>query len=191
MKRTCVVMVAALGLLGLASCQGKMPEPSKAGAASQPAREGPQFDDKPGSAAPSDAKAAAGDAAAQPAGASGPPNPAPGAAPDLGARFIDPPWFRKQLFPDATKVDFNRTKADANGFFTSNMRFFLPAGQTPEECAKFLQEKVGAEVKNLESKKLEDGRYELKGSTERYTVTMQCGAPKGELIAFVSYHWTA
>jgi hypothetical protein len=103
----------------------------------------------------------------------------------------DPAWFRKQLFPEATKVDLNRTKADAQGLFTSNMRFFLPAGQTPEGCAKFLQEKVGAEVKNLESKQLEDGRYELKGSTDRYTVTMQCGAPKGELIAFVSYHWTS
>lgn len=185
MKRTCVVLVAALGLFGLASCQGKMPEPSKAGAAAQPAREGPQFDEQPAGSAPSDAKAPAGDAAG------GPPDPPPVAAPDLGARFLDPPWFRKQLFPDATKVDFNRTKADANGFFTSNMRFFLPAGQTPEQCAKFLQEKIGAEVKNLESKKLDDGRYEIKGSTERYTVTMQCGAPKGELIAFVSYHWTA
>ena len=185
MKRTCVVIVAALELVGLAGCQGKTPEPAKTAAQAAPAG-GPQFDAKPAAdsagPAPTDAKA--------PAEAKAPAADA-GAAPDLGARFVDPPWFRKQLFPEATKVDFNRTKADANGFFTSNMRFFLPAGQTAEGCAKFLQEKVGGDVKNLESKQLEDGRYELKGSTDRYTVTMQCGAPKGELIAFVSYHWTA
>jgi hypothetical protein len=183
MKRTRVVVMAAIGLCGLVGCQGKA-EPSKpAVAAKADAKSGPAFDAKPADAkapAPTDAKTPVGDAGA-----------APDAAPDLGARFIDPAWFRKQLFPEATKVDLNRTKADAQGLFTSNMRFFLPAGQTPEGCAKFLQEKVGAEVKNLESKQLEDGRYELKGSTDRYTVTMQCGAPKGELIAFVSYHWTS
>jgi hypothetical protein len=185
MKRTCIAIVALVGASSVLACQGKAPEAQPAKAAAGAPKSGPAFD-----AAPADGKAPEGDVKAP---APVPDAPAaPDAAPsDLGARFIDPPWFRKHLFPDATKVDLNRTKADAKGLFTSNMRFFLPAGQTAEDCAKLLEGKVGAEVKNLEKKQLEDGRYELKGSTDRYTVTMQCGAPKGELIAFVSYHWTS
>lgn len=186
MKRTCVVI--AVGLSVLAGCQGKGPDPKPGVAAKGADQGGPAFDAKPGDAKAADTKAPA---AAPAEGGGVAPDTAPAAAPDLGARFVDPPWFRKQLFPEATNVEFTRTKADAKGLFTSNLRFFLPAGQTAEGCAKFLQEKVGAEVKNLESKQLEDGRYELKGNTDRYTVTMQCGAPKGELIAFVSYHWTS
>lgn len=189
MQRTSVVMVAALGLAVVSGCQGKAPEAGKAGAAQPAPKSGPAFDDEPAAAAPAGDAKAPGPAPAAEGGAA--PDAEPAADPGLGARFIDPSWFRKELFPEATKVDFNRTKADAQGLFTSNMRFFLPAGQTAEGCAKHLQDKVGADVANLESKQLEDGRFELKGSTDRYTVTMQCGAPKGELIAFVSYHWTS
>lgn len=169
----------ALVSLSLAACEGKQATDAKA--AAQPAGDakGPAFDDKSAGAE------------AGPGATPEPTNPETDAAPDLGQRFRDPAWFRKELFADATNVELHRTKADEKGMFSSNLRFFLPAGQTPEGCAKFLQEKVGAEVKNLESKQLEDGRFELKGSTERYTVTMQCGAPKGELIAFVAYQWTS
>lgn len=178
MTRGEVALVFASMLWCVGGCQGKQsagpaPQGTAPAKASEPA-------------------AGAGDAKAEPrAEAETKAEAKPDTKPDLGERFLDPPWFRKTLFPDATKVEIHRTAADDKGMFSSNLRFILPPGQTPEQCAEYLQERVGTAVKNLTSKRLEDGRFELEGNTERYTVTMQCGAPKGELIAFVSYQWTA
>ena len=44
---------------------------------------------------------------------------------------------------------------------------------------------------NLTKEELDNGRIQFKGSKEHYEVTAQCGAPKGPVMAFVSYRWTS
>lgn len=117
----------------------------------------------------------------------------PGDASDpLGKRFVDPTWFRKELFADATSAKVSRSQRNEKGLFSSQILFDLPAGTTAEQCAQTLMDKVGKEVPNLA--KSEDakmaGRLQIKGSTDRYSVTMMCGDAKGTMRAYVSFEWT-
>ena len=108
---------------------------------------------------------------------------------DLGQRFVDPRWFRKEMFPDAAAVDFKRSKADDNGFFSSQLLFDLKEGTTTEDCVKVLETQVGAEVALTRTE--QNGRVTLKGATARFTVVALCGEAKGVMKAYVSYQWTA
>ena len=122
------------------------------------------------------------------------PNPLPGDEADpLGKRFLDPKWFRKELFPDATAAKVSRSQRNEKGLFSSQILFDLKAGTTAEQCAKTLSDAVGKDVANL--KQAEDakmpGRLTLSGTTDRYRVTMLCGDAKGTMRAFVSYEWTS
>lgn len=118
------------------------------------------------------------------------PDPTAPAAADRGERFADPPWFRKTMFPDATSVDFNRSGADNNGLFSSQLLFDLKEGTTAEDCAKVVEEKVSGSVKDL-TREEADGRITIKGDTDRFKLIMICGAAKGVMKAYVSYQWTS
>lgn len=116
------------------------------------------------------------------------PTPEPDQA--LGAQLADPRWFRKTMFGEGAKVlDTKRSQADDQGRFSSLIRFELP-DTTIEACAEQLQQKVADDVSNLEREVQPDGRIQLKGSTDRYSLTFICGQAQGKTIAYVSYQWT-
>ncbi|MBX7079313.1 MAG: hypothetical protein K1X88_09025 [Nannocystaceae bacterium] len=113
------------------------------------------------------------------------------ASADLGQRFLDPAWFRKDMLEGAKATDVSRSERNEKGLFSSQILFDLAAGTTAEQCADQLQEKVGKDVTNLvraPDEKL-PGRLKLTGSTQRYRVTMMCGEAKGVMRAYVSFEW--
>lgn len=113
------------------------------------------------------------------------------AADPLGQRFIDPPWFRRDMLPDAKAIKVSRSEANDQGLFSSQILLELPEGTTAEQCADRLTEKVSTTVPNLERKVQSDGRIMIAGSTDRYRVTLMCGDAKGVMRAFVSFEWTS
>lgn len=121
------------------------------------------------------------------------PTQAPSAndADPLGKRFMDPPWFRKDLIEGAKSAKTSRSEADSNGFFSSQILFELPEGATAESCADTLAKEVGTTVPGLERETKPDGRIEIKGETDRYTVTLLCGEVEGTVKAYVGYRWVA
>ncbi|HET6583646.1 MAG TPA: hypothetical protein VFG69_09365 [Nannocystaceae bacterium] len=191
MQMSSVVLVV-LVLLSI-GCEGKSPTPAKVetktakSEAKPDAKAQPRFDAADGGAtkaAPSEPPQPAGDLPAVPPGDEADP---------LGKRFLDPPWFRKELFPDATAAKASRSQRDEKGLFSSQILFDLKAGTTAEQCAKTLKDAVGKHVPDL---KQEDdakapGRLRLSGTTDRYRVTMMCGDAKGTMRAFVSFEWTS
>jgi hypothetical protein len=111
---------------------------------------------------------------------------------DLGERFVDPLWFRKEMLgPDAKAMDVNRSAQNEQGLFSSQILFELPAGTTSEQCADQLEAKVKPDVANLVRAADEKiaGRLKLTGDTDRYRVTMMCGEAKGVMRAYVGYEW--
>jgi hypothetical protein len=111
---------------------------------------------------------------------------------DLGERFVDPLWFRKEMLgPDAKAMDVNRSAQNEQGLFSSQILFELPAGTTAEQCADQLEAKVKPDVANLVRAADEKiaGRLKLTGDTDRYRVTMMCGEAKGVMRAYVGYEW--
>ena len=109
--------------------------------------------------------------------------------PEGAVRFMDPKWFRSNMFPDATTVDFKRSEADSEGLFTSQLLFDLKEGSTVESCVEVIKTQVGEEVEVTRTDA--GGRATLKGNTERYRVVMVCGEAKGVIKAYVSYSWTS
>lgn len=114
----------------------------------------------------------------------------PDAKADRGLRFVDPKWFRKTIFEDATKVDFQRSQADDRGLFSSQMLFDLKEGTTREACAKTVEDKVGGTVTNL-AREVTPERITIKGNTDRYKMIAICGEAKGVMKAYVSLLWTS
>jgi hypothetical protein len=171
-------------VLLLSACQGKSPEP-----APTPTKPIAAKEVKPATE-PADAKrveAKAPTPAEPSADAKAPPDD------PRGARFVDPPWFRKELFPDATSANVSRTQRNEQGLFSSQILFDLPAGTTADACVKTLREAVQKEVPDLQESpdaKL-PGRLQLSGKTDRYSVMMICGDAKGTMRAFVSFEWTS
>lgn len=108
-------------------------------------------------------------------------------------RFVDPPWFRKELFPDATSAKVSRSQRNEQGLFSSQILFDLPAGTTAETCVKTLKDAVGKDVPDLQESPdaKQPGRTQLSGKTDRYSVTMICGDAKGTMRAYVSFEWTS
>lgn len=184
------VGLVAVVLLSTA-CQGKSPAPAKAESKESQKVEVTKAhlrldaaDDGAAKAQPSEPAKPVAD----------PPAPLPGDQADpLGNRFLDPSWFRKELFPDATAAKVSRSQRNDKGLFSSQILFDLKAGTTAEQCAKTLTDAVGKDVANL--KQAEDakmpGRSTLSGTTDRYRVTMMCGDAKGTMRAFVSFEWTS
>ncbi len=116
--------------------------------------------------------------------------PPPAAGDALGARFQDPPWFRKTLFGDKGKdVDFARSEANEAGLFKSHIVFEMAEGVTLDECVTLTTDKLKATVEMTREDK-PDGRVQLTGSTDRYDVTAMCGEAKGKMRAYVAYEWT-
>lgn len=188
------VWLVAVVLLSTA-CQGKSSTPAKVESKKvEPTKTQLRLDADDGAAkaAPSEPAKPVVQAPTEPAGE--PPAKLPGDEADpLGKRFLDPSWFRKELFPDATEAKVSRSQRNEKGLFSSQILFDLKAGTTAEQCAKTLTDAVGKEVANL--KQAEDakmpGRLTLSGSTDRYRVTMMCGDAKGTMRAFVSFEWTS
>lgn len=110
---------------------------------------------------------------------------------DLGLRFRDPPWFRKEMFEGATAVNVARSERDANGLFKSHILFDMPEGTTTDSCAELAASKISSTVPTLERQVQDDGRIQLTGSTDRYRVTVICGEAKGVMKAYVGYEWTS
>ncbi|MCX4243773.1 hypothetical protein [Paraliomyxa miuraensis] len=182
--------LGSLWILALApACQSKGVGPSPTGTQA----EGKQVEGKQAGAAMSQAVSAA-DAAPE-VSAAGSPEPGsaePPAEPDkaLGAHLADPRWYRKTMFGEGAKVlDTKRSQADDQGRFSSLIRFEL-SDMTVEACADHLEQKVAGEVSNVQREVQADGRIQLEGSTDRYSLTFICGEAKGKTIAYVSYQWT-
>jgi hypothetical protein len=174
------------------ACQGKTTDASAKNERKADAKSGPDTkanaDAKPSGEPVAPPTEPVAEQKSEPAG-----TPPPGDAKDpLGQRFMDPPWFRKELFADAVKAKVNRTTRDEKGLFSSQILFDLPSSATVDDCVKTLMDKVGAHVPNLQ--KNEDakipGRIQITGSTDRYRVTMMCGEAQGTMRAFVSFEWT-
>jgi len=119
------------------------------------------------------------------------PAPAIDLADPLGRKFADPPWFRKDMLEGATAMNVSRSEKTAEGLFSSQILFEMPAGTTAEQCAEQLETKIGAEVKNLarSNDEKQPGRIKITGDTERYRVTLMCGEAKGVMRAYVSFEW--
>ena len=170
----------------IAACSGKG-DPNLAAAGKS--RSGPEFDGKAGKA---DGKAGADSKAAPDADSkAGADATADAKAPiDRGQQFLDPPWFRETLFPDATNKDFKRSELDENGLFSSQFLFDLPEGETVENCVKTLKDKTAQWLPDMERID-KDGRATLRGKTDRYETTFVCGEAKGVMKAYVSLRWTS
>jgi hypothetical protein len=168
------------------ACQGKAPDPAPAKALEKKAPEVAKAESEP--------KTTANEPEAPPAPivADADPKPPGDAADPLGKRFVDPPWFRKELFPGATSAKVNRTQRNEQGLFSSQILFDLPAGTTEADCAKTLKEEVGKHVPDLKEAPdaKQPGRLQITGSTDRYKVLMMCGDAKGTMRAYVSFEWT-
>ncbi len=164
-------------VLVLSACQGKSPEPA-------PTKPIAAKEMKP-EKAPAETKQVE---------AKTPPAEAPTAkVSDDAARFVDPPWFRKELFPDATSAKVSRTQRNEQGLFSSQILFDLPAGTTADACRKTLKDAVAKDVPDLQETpdpKLPE-RMQLTGKTDRYSVMMICGDANGTMRAFVSFEWTS
>ncbi|MGH1340989.1 MAG: hypothetical protein ACRBN8_05530 [Nannocystales bacterium] len=108
----------------------------------------------------------------------------------LGARFQDPPWFRKEMFGDQAKfVDFARSEANEAGLFKSHVIFELPEGTTTDKCVEMVTGKLEGAVE-LTVEDQPNDRKQLKGTTERYDVTAMCGDAEGKMKAYIAYEWT-
>ncbi|MBC8069375.1 MAG: hypothetical protein IAG13_13650, partial [Deltaproteobacteria bacterium] len=118
-------------------------------------------------------------------------NPAADADDPLGRRFTDPAWFRRDMLEGAKAMDVSRSERNADGLFSSQILFDLPAGTTAERCAEQLEKKVGTDVTNLARSPDEKvpGRIKIVGDTQRYRVTLMCGEAKGVMRAYVSFEW--
>ncbi len=173
------VTTAALAVLLCTACDGKNAEapPASANAAE-------------GKAAAEDEAAetkAAEPTASEPASSEAP--PAADADP-LGARFQDPPWFRRTLFGDQGKdVDFARSEANEAGLFKSHIVFEMADGVTLDDCVSLTTEKLKSAVE-LTPQDTPDGRVQLTGTADRYGVTAMCGEAEGKMRAYVAYEWT-
>lgn len=193
MKSTRLVLIGSVCVLALASaCQGKSATPAPADAkqaAATPATKAQTAPQAVESPLPDGEVLDDGD----PEGIiANPPPTAPAADPgkDLGAQRVDPRWFRKTLFGDESQViDTKRSQADDQGRFSSLIRFELP-DMTPEACADHLAEAVAKDIPAVERTAEANGRIQLKGSTDRYSITFICGQAEGKTIAYVSYQWT-
>ncbi len=183
----------ALALALVGGCQGKPPEPAATAAKAAPAGKAagdgaaktpPPLDS--GAAKPSgrvlEAKSGAADSGDEAKA---------DAAPDLGQRFLDPSWFRKDMLEGAKATDVSRSERNDKGLFSSQILFELAAGTTAEQCAEQLEAKVGKDVTNLVRAPDDKtpGRLKITGSTQRYRVTMMCGEAKGVMRAYVSFEW--
>jgi hypothetical protein len=117
--------------------------------------------------------------------------PAADAGDPLGTRFVDPTWFRRDMLEGAKAMQVNRSERTAEGLFSSQILFEMPAGTTAESCAEQLEKKVGPEVSNLARSPDEKapGRIKIVGTTDRYRVTLLCGEAKGVMRAYVSFEW--
>ena len=170
-------------VLVLSACQGKPPEPG-------PTKPIAAKEMKP-VAVPAEAKRVETES---PPPTDPPPVEAKAPADDpRGARFVDPAWFRKELFPDATSAKVSRTQRNEQGLFSSQILFDLPAGTTADTCVKTLRDAVKKEVPDLQEAPdaKQPGRIQLSGKTDRYSVMMICGDAKGTMRAFVSFEWTS
>lgn len=186
MRRSLVLV----GCVVLAACTGKSGQEKK------PAQKPPAV----AKSEKADARTVKGDPAPKAAAQPKPDSPADGGAeqtPDAKApnddrsgRYMDPSWFRKTLFTDAVKADFSRSQLDDAGLFSSQFLFDLKEGVDVASCVKTLEEKVGTQVGGLKSEE-KDGRFTLKGGTDRYRVVMMCGEAEGKMKAYVSYTWTS
>lgn len=156
---------------------------TKAVAKAEPAP-GPKFDanEAPTTAAPPSEPVAKSEPA--PTGAIDPADP-------LGRKFADPAWFRKDMLEGAKAMNVSRSEKTAEGLFSSQILFEMPAGTTAEQCAEQLETKIGGDVKNLarSSDEKQPGRIKITGDTERYRVTLMCGEAKGVMRAYVSFEW--
>ncbi len=120
--------------------------------------------------------------------AAGTPPPTDGKA--LGRQFADPRWYRKTMFGDKGKaIDTKRSEADDQGRFSSLIRFEL-TDTTVQACADQLVEAIKDDITNAKRDAKPDGRVQISGSNDRYTVTFMCGEASGKTIAYVSYAWT-
>ena len=125
-----------------------------------------------------------------------PPSPAVPSTPaadggpkDLGAQRVDPRWFRKTIFGDEGKVlDTKRTEADAQGRFSSLIRFELEEMDVAA-CADHLEKLVADDIASVE-RKTQEGRIQLEGKADDFTITFVCGEANGKTIAYVSYTWS-
>jgi hypothetical protein len=201
MPTTRPVLACSLLLLGcLVACQGKASTPAPAAdAKASTAAPSKAAEPAPGPAAPAEGPVADGglspaDLAAAEAKEMAKQGPVAALQGDpekaLGAHLADPRWYRKTLFGDKGKVlDTKRTQADEQGRFSSLIRFEV-ADTTVEGCADHLQEAVKPEVPTVERETKPDGRIQLSGATDRYSITFLCGEHEGKVIAFVSFQWT-
>lgn len=102
---------------------------------------------------------------------------------------IDPPWFRDDLFAGATVTSSGRTQKDAQGLFTTQMRFALAAGTTVPACLEVFDRALTGVLPGISREEGKDGRVTLRGSNGDYDVIAICGSAKGEPSAYVSYRW--
>lgn len=114
--------------------------------------------------------------------------PAEEAKGDLGARFRDPDWFRKDAFPGAKVVKFGRTETNAEGLFASQILFEWD-GTDVNDCVEKVRGLVEPHVPGLQPTEGADGRITLRGATDRMDVTLVCGAVEGKTKAYVGYRW--
>jgi hypothetical protein len=167
-----------LGLLA-GACQGKVDPQLASEKASGPVAGQPKAD------------ASRSPRGAGPSEASEPSERSPAAQDDpLGQRFVDPPWFRKDLLEGAEVVSTSRSEVDENGFFASHILFALPEGTTTEQCADMVTAQVEPTVPGLQ-RELELERIKITGATDRYRVILMCGEAKGVMRAYVSLEWFA
>lgn len=102
---------------------------------------------------------------------------------------IDPPWFRKELFPGATVATSGRTQRDEAGLFSTQMLFALAEGTTQAACLETVKTALASAVPELAREDGKDGRVTLTGKTDDYSVIAICGEAKGKPTAYVSYAW--
>jgi hypothetical protein len=167
--------LALLGLLA-GACQGKVDPQLASEKASGPVAGQPQAAASPKSAGPSESEGSERSPAAQ--------------DDPLGQRFVDPPWFRKDLLEGAEVMSTSRSEADEDGFFASHILFVLPEGTTTEQCADMVTAQVEPTVPGLQ-RVLESERIKITGATDRYRVVLMCGEAKGVMRAYVSLEWFA
>jgi len=108
-----------------------------------------------------------------------------------GDRFRDPPWFREDIVAGAKLVKRSRTERDQQGLFTTQLLLEPPAGTSVDACVQQLEAAVRPHVSELARTQEPDGRVTLRGSTDRYQVTLVCGEAKGIMKAFVGLQWTS
>lgn len=182
-----LAVLTTLALLGACTCRSEVAPAKAAPVAKAAAKAAAPEAPPPAKTAPPVTPPAE---ASPPLQAPPPADPADAADP-LGKRFIDPTWFRKEMFDGAKAMDVSRSERNEKGLFSSQILFELPAGTTAEQCADQIEAKVKGDVPNLtrapDAKS--PGRLKLTGDTQRYRVTMMCGEAKGVMRAYVGYEW--